>query len=737
MHRLILLAALATPGLARAVTIVAGSVHQPTCGSPSGSIDVWVYGGTAPYSYAWSDGPTTEDRTGLTAGTYTLTVTDALMDTDTEVFTLVDQPDLGWIAESYQIDGVPYLPCPGQANGRITLPLYANPLSSWYEGYPGVPPYSVYLAVNGDPVFEAGTDAAGNPWYDGLAVGDEVEIQVWDSDGCQGYGNSTIQGPVPGAAVLDHVVDACAGGANGVAVFQVDPQAGGYLGRLRIYDQQMNLLVDEALGQSPMQVTGLAPGTYIPEIVYTINPLNCPGELLPSFVVGDLGPNCGLLSGSLFIDNDQDCLQDGSEVGVPYRVLEVQPGPEYAITDHDGRFARNLPNGAYTVLPQGTGVDLVPLCPAVQPVPFTVATDTVSLDLADSSLVSLDVEAYSWAGAARPGFVHLVHLSARNHSTQLAGPLTLVLTHDPVMTFVSAVPPPSTVNGNVLEWSVPSLAALSWFSASVQLQVPPDPLLIGQPYTHQVTVDQQVPDADPANDADVVADIITGSYDPNDKAAFTSSGTSEQHYLIDADTHIDYRIRFQNTGTDTAFTVVITDTIDASLDLSTFVQGLASHPFSVSFKPHRVVEWRFANILLPDSGTNEPASHGLVTFRITPHLPVTPGTELRNNADIFFDFNPPIRTNDALLVAEFSTGLPAAMEEALGVFPVPADERITVVPPLGRVVAQLQVIAADGRTVMQGGPSPEVDVRALRPGAYVVMVRTTDGGLWRTRFSKR
>ncbi len=44
--------------------------------SDDGSIEVTVYGGTAPYSYLWSNGATDEDPTGLAPGNYTFTVTD-------------------------------------------------------------------------------------------------------------------------------------------------------------------------------------------------------------------------------------------------------------------------------------------------------------------------------------------------------------------------------------------------------------------------------------------------------------------------------------------------------------------------------------------------------------------------------------------------------------------------------------------------------------------------------------
>jgi len=47
------------------------------CGLADGSIDLSVLGGTAPYSFAWSSGQVTEDLANLSAGTYTVLLTDA------------------------------------------------------------------------------------------------------------------------------------------------------------------------------------------------------------------------------------------------------------------------------------------------------------------------------------------------------------------------------------------------------------------------------------------------------------------------------------------------------------------------------------------------------------------------------------------------------------------------------------------------------------------------------------
>ena len=53
------------------------SVNQTTCGSSNGSASATVTGGTSPYTYTWSNGGSTSSISNLTAGSYTLTVTDA------------------------------------------------------------------------------------------------------------------------------------------------------------------------------------------------------------------------------------------------------------------------------------------------------------------------------------------------------------------------------------------------------------------------------------------------------------------------------------------------------------------------------------------------------------------------------------------------------------------------------------------------------------------------------------
>src|SRR4030095_2424669 len=108
---------------------------------------------------------------------------------------------------------------------------------------------------------------------------------------------------------------------------------------------------------------------------------------------------------------------------------------------------------------------------------------------------------------------------------------------------------------------------------------------------------------------------------------------------------LTYTIRFQNTGTDTAFTVVLRDTLDADLDWASMQIVAASHALTrIQVDTAGEATFRFSRILLPDSNVNEPASHGFVKYRIAPVDGAPDWTTITNSASIYFDLNAPVVT---------------------------------------------------------------------------------------------
>lgn len=151
----------------------------------------------------------------------------------------------------------------------------------------------------------------------------------------------------------------------------------------------------------------------------------------------------------------------------------------------------------------------------------------------------------------------------------------------------------------------------------------------------------------PLNDdmlyTDIDCNVVTGSYDPNDKSA-VPTGYGPAH-IIRENTDLEYKIRFQNTGTDTAFLVVIRDTLSPLLDASSLEAGASSHPYRLDVYEGGILHFVFENILLPDSNVNEAASHGFVKYRIAQKRDLAVGSVIENKAAIYFDFNDPVVTN--------------------------------------------------------------------------------------------
>jgi hypothetical protein len=198
-------------------------------------------------------------------------------------------------------------------------------------------------------------------------------------------------------------------------------------------------------------------------------------------------------------------------------------------------------------------------------------------------------------------------------------------------------------------------------------------------------------------------------------------------------------LRFQNTGTDTAFNVVVRDTLSQHLDIESFQLGASSHPcrLVVSGQGRPVLNFHFDNILLPDSNVNEPMSHGQVTFTIRPKRNLPPGTRIENFADIYFDFNDPIRTNTTVNTLYLPTITPGILDTVIvttgtastseiitkrniQLKPNPASGHVDVVLPNHQVVS---IVNAQGKVVLLSevrAKQHRIDISSLKPGIYIV-----------------
>lgn len=222
----------------------------------------------------------------------------------------------------------------------------------------------------------------------------------------------------------------------------------------------------------------------------------------------------------------------------------------------------------------------------------------------------------------------------------------------------------------------------------------------------------------------------------NDKRGYPK-GYDVEHY-IERQTDLKYTVVFHNVGTDTAFYVAIRDTLPAELQPNTFrfLNSSPTEPTSVSWNSDGILKVVFDSIaLVPDTSLVE---FGHIMFEISQNPSNESGTEIRNCASIFFDFNPPVLTNktlhtvvDSLEEVIIVSVLPTPPYEnniSIRVYPNPLDETATfeiltapIIPKPVLSQNRFYLFDATGRLVRQqnfGGNSFEFRRNGLPSGAY-------------------
>jgi hypothetical protein len=120
-----------------------------------------------------------------------------------------------------------------------------------------------------------------------------------------------------------------------------------------------------------------------------------------------------------------------------------------------------------------------------------------------------------------------------------------------------------------------------------------------------------------------------------------------------------------------------------------------------------MVEFKFENILLPDSTVDEPGSHGYIQYRIHPMQNLLLPVVVHNEADIFFDSNFPVATNNVwnTLVSDLYVDIATlpGINETIGVVPNPFSNTARIVFSKSFINTETTFILLDvvGRRVEQ------------------------------------
>ncbi len=455
--------------------------------------------------------------------------------------------------------------------------------------------------------------------------------------------------------------------------------------------------------------------------------------------VAKLVQNFNRVQGTVFTDTNRNATRDAGESGRASVIVEAQPGPLYFSTTTGGAYNAITELGTYTM-----SVPNPPRYYSAVPGGPVSATFGTYGNLAAGRDVALqtipgqqDLQVLGSANSnARAGRRITYYLTASNVGTVAVPQSTLHLTYSRDLTYSNATQPPTTSGINSLSWDLGALPPGATQTIEVEFEVA---ITVSRGHVLRSTVALDHPGGDltPADNEEVISSLVTAAYDPNDitvnypwlSLAQVQAGTPP----------LDYTIRFQNVGNDTAFTVVIRDTLPVSmLQISALQMLSASHTMSWSLDANRVLTVRFPNIHLPDSTTNLAGSMGFVRFRLAVNPTLVVGDVIPNRAAIYFDFNAPVITNTATTTIGRPTGTSSETAATLsgGAWPNPATGTLHValdLPSAAPLTVTLtdavgRAVQTNTRAAAAGHFQTALDVSGLAPGLYLLRAQAAGRG---------
>lgn len=753
-------------------TITVGTtVTDATCLLSNGSATVFASGGQAPYSYQWSNGQTTpvinnqlpsgfnvratdangcfnygsayiQTTTPITV-TYISSVSQCTIATGSSTLTLTGGQapySVTWNVTPAQTGTVLSNVLSGQynfnvsdANGCLRNGIVNIGTVSNMNGSISVIPAMCNLATGG-AVFNSPT---GIPpftynWSTGVTTSSITNVPqgiysctLTDAANCNLVKSVNVYTTSPIQIGFNTTPASCIFSSDGAINSNVVNGTAPYTYQWSNGNTSQNL-INQAPGHYYLTITD-ASGCVITNHIY-----------LPS---NNSNSNCYcLITGTVYDDTNTNCILDGGENGIPYVKIYCS-GIGYAYSDMNGVYTFSVPAGTYTLTEQLNSNYQINGCQSntttivSTPTPGCMITTNFAntvIPIHDLHIITTSVN------QPVPGNNYQQKMIVVNEGTYTEN--TIQLSHVPDGQLIysnSTLPLTQPNSGSYPNWySVSSgFASLSPSASSTDVidYLVPTNVPFGTVVNFKDTVSSMAPvstswtsDFTPWNNVSNYNAVVVSSFDPNFKEV-TPKGIGPYGIISYNDTILEYVIHFQNTGTYYAQNIYVLDTLDSDLDWTTFQPGYADHDYSASMDLNGVVKFSFNNINLPYNG---PPSNGMVSYRIKTKKNLIPGTEFRNKAAIFFDYNAPIVTNTTINSLQILSGTNENVTEisSLNLYPNPTNGTALVRSQSN--FNKIEVLSVTGQILLfetVNTTSHQIQLQNFAEGIYFVKISYADG----------
>ncbi|MCW3121589.1 MAG: hypothetical protein JWQ38_1081 [Flavipsychrobacter sp.] len=747
-----------------------------TCTVADGSVIAFGSGGVPPYTYIWSNGAVSQSQTSLSAGFYDVVATDAngcIGSGSTYVGTSTP------IAVTYTTTPTLCLSPSGTATLNITggTPPYT---SMWYTT-PGQTGISAIGLGQGDYAFRV-TDALGCE-QSGKATVPPVDIinayflntpsictlstgsvavtpgggvapysYAWSNGGTTG----TISGVPTG---LYHVTITDAMGCK--AVYSDYLPFNSTLGVGLTGTQATCLFTNDGTlsagaygGTTPYHYAWTGGGTTstiinlppnIPYWVTVTDALGCTATAGTTLGADTLSSCYCTISGTVYNDINGDCIQDPGEPGINHVKIDIS-GRGYTFTDTLGRYSYKVPSGTYTVTENVLAYYPLSTCQARSITVTSVGSSgcILPVDFANSVDTIHDMHICTWDyNAPVPGHVYYQATVISNMGTVTEPKIYSGYLPDGQLFAPLAFTPGGYFNGlpgyyNTIG-SYPSLdpgnsqAFLTTYN--VPTNIPLGTKVVFKDSVANDTIPNWLTDYSPWNNVRTFSTTTIASFDPNFKEVYPK-GTGVAGVIATTDTVLEYMVHFQNMGTSLAENIRVVDTLDDNLDWTTLTPIYQSAQGQVSVNisgAKKIATFMFNNINLPTAASEPVTSNGMFTYSIKLKKGLAIGTQIKNTASIYFDYNTPVKTNQTLNTLGSVPPIDyvattTARTGSFNIFPNPAGNNFNaIINSEAAGLAYISVSDVSGKTlitnavnVTKGPQTIPMTINQLTAGMYLV-----------------
>lgn len=470
----------------------------------------------------------------------------------------------------------------------------------------------------------------------------------------------------------------------------------------------------------------------------SLNSLNIP-------VTCVINSYCSFVPGGVFYNGIGDVNIEANSGGCESSVLGLAGGMLKVSNDTDVHYVYADNMGSYT-FPAGTGTYTV--LPILENGYFSVTPTVGTISLSETQTVSVQDFCLTPIGEmsdievvllpitpARPGFDAQYKITYRNKGNVTQSGTVVLNFMDDRIDYETASPSPINIELGLLTWDYDALAPFEARNIFVTLNIN-SPMEIPA-----VDIDDQLDfgayvylngnDVNLADNDFGLKQVVVGSFDPNDKTCLEGSVVA----VDDVGEYVHYIIRFENIGTFAAENVVVSDVIDTSkFDIETLMPISASHTYFARIADGNKAEFIFENINLPyDDASND----GYISFKIKTLPTLSVGETFSNTASIYFDYNWPIITNDAVTTIQLLELSDFDFENFIRIYPNPTIDILNIDVLDTLQINSLQIFDAVGRIIVNHmDDSLQIDVSRLQQGHYYLKVNC-DRGSSITKFIKQ